>query len=104
MVLHSAIVTDHEETDNSPRSVIYRPIGSTKQCSKINQPTSRRPTKFLSLLAFLVYIRQDPLPEEEKFLPKVTLLSAVGGKQSYKKKQRILNRCYRDSHKLYEKI
>jgi hypothetical protein len=72
VVLHSVLVKDHEETDINPRSVIYRPIGSTKQCSKINPPTSRRPTKFWSLLVFLVswYIRQNPLPKEGKFNPK----------------------------------
>jgi hypothetical protein len=54
--LQSVLVKAHEETDISPLSVIYRPIGSTKQCSRINQPNSRRPTKILPILTFLVYI------------------------------------------------
>ncbi len=31
MVLHSALIKAHEEADISPRSVIYRPVGSTMQ-------------------------------------------------------------------------
>jgi hypothetical protein len=68
---------DFEEEDISPHSVIYRPIGSTKQCSKVNQPTSRRPTKILALFVFLVYIRQNPL-SRKRDLPKVDLLPDGG--------------------------
>jgi hypothetical protein len=31
VALHSALIKAHEETDLSPRSVIYRPVGSTMQ-------------------------------------------------------------------------
>jgi hypothetical protein len=31
VTLHSALIKAHEETVNSPRSVIYRPLGSTMQ-------------------------------------------------------------------------
>ena len=34
VTLHSVLIKTHEETDNSPNSVIYRPVGSTKQCFK----------------------------------------------------------------------
>jgi hypothetical protein len=47
VALHSVLVKAHEETDTRPHSVIHRPIGSTKQCSKINQILA-------SLLVFLV--------------------------------------------------
>ena len=49
------LIKAHEEMDNSPRSVSYRPVGSTKQCflKKISL-TSRRASKSMPLLAFLV--------------------------------------------------
>ena len=53
-----------EETDINPDSVIYRPIRSTKQCSKINQTTTGRPTKILPLFAFL---EKKTQPMEEEF-------------------------------------
>jgi hypothetical protein len=39
VVLHSALIKAHEETDLSPRSVIYRPVGSTMQLvTKLSSP------------------------------------------------------------------
>ena len=39
MTLHSALIKAHEETDISPRSVIYRPVGSTMQLvTKLSSP------------------------------------------------------------------
>jgi hypothetical protein len=39
MVLHSALIKAHEETDLSPHSVIYRPVGSTMQLvTKLSSP------------------------------------------------------------------
>jgi hypothetical protein len=57
------------------------------QCSKINQSPTRRPTKILLFLAFLVYIRQNPLPKEEEFYPK-WLYSQPGGRADPQKKNR----------------
>jgi hypothetical protein len=38
-VLHSVLIKAHEETDISPLSVIYRPVGSTKQLvTKLSPP------------------------------------------------------------------
>ncbi len=55
VVLHSVLIKAHEEMDNSPRSVSYRPVGSTKQCflKKISL-TSTRASKSMPLLSFLV--------------------------------------------------
>ena len=61
---------------HSPRSVIYQSIRSTKQCSKISQPTSRRHIKISPLCVFLVHIRQYPL--QRGALPSVALLSTGG--------------------------
>ncbi len=37
--LHSALIKDHEEVDLSPRSVIYRTVGSTMQLvTKLSSP------------------------------------------------------------------
>ena len=39
MTLHSALIKTHEETDISPHSVIYRPVGSTRQLvTKLSPP------------------------------------------------------------------
>ena len=39
VALHSALIKAHEETDLSPRSVIYRPVGSTMQLvTKLSSP------------------------------------------------------------------
>ncbi len=39
VVLHSVLIQDHEETDNSQHSVIYRPVGSTMQLvTKLSPP------------------------------------------------------------------
>ena len=39
VALHSALVKAHEETDLGPRSVIYRPVGSTMQLvTKLSSP------------------------------------------------------------------
>jgi hypothetical protein len=39
VVLHSTLIKAHEETDISPRSVIYRPVGSTMQLvTKLSSP------------------------------------------------------------------
>ena len=39
MALHSALIKAHEETDISPYSVIYRPVGSTMQLvTKLSSP------------------------------------------------------------------
>ena len=39
MALHSALIKAHEEADLSPRSVIYRPVGSTMQLvTKLSSP------------------------------------------------------------------
>ncbi len=39
VVLHSALIKAHEETDLSPTSVIYRPVGSTMQLvTKLSSP------------------------------------------------------------------
>ena len=62
VTLHSVLIKAHDETDNSPHSVIYRPVGSTKQCFKEISLTSRRPTKILPLLTFLVFYEVEPTP------------------------------------------
>ena len=51
----------HVEVDDSPRSVIYRSIRSTKQCSKINQPTSRGHIKISPLCVPSIYKAVPPL-------------------------------------------
>ena len=39
MALHSALIKAHEEADLGPRSVIYRPVGSTMQLvTKLSSP------------------------------------------------------------------
>ena len=39
VALHSALIKAHEEADLSPRSVIYRPVGSTMQLvTKLSSP------------------------------------------------------------------
>jgi hypothetical protein len=39
VALHSALIKVHEETDLSPRSVIYRPVGPTMQLvTKLSSP------------------------------------------------------------------
>jgi hypothetical protein len=70
VALYSALIKAHAETDNSPHSVIYRPVGSTKQCFLKNSLTSRRPSKILPLLTFLVlykgrtpFLRKRSLPD-----------------------------------------
>ena len=74
--------------------LIYRPIGSTKQCSKINQPTLGG-VRVVYLSPFLVHIRQHLL-SRRKGVPKVDLLSTGGGEKSLLYKERVLKR--------YEKI
>jgi hypothetical protein len=57
--LNSVLNQTTEETVNSPRSVIYRPVGSTRQCFLKVGLTSRRPNRNLPYLTFLVLETSD---------------------------------------------
>ena len=64
MVLHSTLCKAHEETDITPHSVIYRPVGSTMTFSLSLHRHSYMSSLYLSL--YLLIMNNTSFPKNDK--------------------------------------
>jgi hypothetical protein len=70
VTLHSALIEAHEEEDISPRSVIYRPVGSTRQLV-----TKLIPPQVFAVLQGHRYLEPQILDVQNVFVSGVNILS-----------------------------